>query len=254
MWSDEDYHNWELADHIYSDHTSPLTEYSAAEPSPEETILARLDRRENVTFAQSSLQKIRGIVTEKQYRRIRMYCEGMTYREIAEVEGVSAKNVFKSVMAGKKKISKILEKLDIADVLLPNIHIDARVIFDEKYIFIPKSHFKLEITPDIYVVLKLDKSFNHVEFLGYFEPKKINKKNANSNYYFITKNKLSSPDTLKQYIKNFTGSTSRKISEEDMLRGRELSISLADHITTEDEEKEMFGIQEELLKEYGINR
>ena len=110
MWSDEDYHNWELADHIYSDHTSPLTEYSAAEPSPEETILARLDRRENVTFAQSSLQKIRGIVTEKQYRRIRMYCEGMTYREIAEVEGVSAKNVFKSVMAGKKKISKILEK------------------------------------------------------------------------------------------------------------------------------------------------
>lgn len=109
-WSDEDYHDWELADHIYSDHTSPLTEFSATEQSPEETILARLDRRESVMFAQSSLQKIRGIVTEKQYRRIRMYCEGMTYREIAEVEGVSAKNVFKSVMAGKKKISKILEK------------------------------------------------------------------------------------------------------------------------------------------------
>lgn len=110
MWSDENYHGWELADHIYSDHTSPLTEYSAAEPSPEETILARLDRRESVMFAQSSLQKIRGIVTEKQYRRIQMYCEGMTYREIAEAEGVSAKNVFKSVVAGKKKISKILEK------------------------------------------------------------------------------------------------------------------------------------------------
>lgn len=109
-WSDEDYHNWELADHIYSDHTSPLTEFSATEQSPEETILARIDRRESVMFAQSALQKIRGIVTEKQYRRIRMYCKGMTYREIAEAEGVSAKNVFKSVMAGKKKISKILEK------------------------------------------------------------------------------------------------------------------------------------------------
>ena len=110
MWSDEDYHNWELADHIYPDHTSPLTEYSAAEPSPEETILARLERRENVLLAQTSLQKIRGLVTEKQYCRIRMYCKGMTYREIAEAEGVSAKNVFKSVVAGKKKISKILEK------------------------------------------------------------------------------------------------------------------------------------------------
>ena len=58
-------------------------------------------------FAQTSLQKIRGIVTEKQYRRIRMYCEGMTYREIAEAEGVSAKNIFKSVMAGKKENFKI---------------------------------------------------------------------------------------------------------------------------------------------------
>ena len=64
-WSDEDYHDWELADHIYSDHTAPLTEFSATEQSPEETILARLDRRESVAFAQSSLQKIRGIVDRK---------------------------------------------------------------------------------------------------------------------------------------------------------------------------------------------
>ena len=103
-WSDEDYHDWELADHIYSDHTAPLTEYSAAEPSPEETILARLDRRESVAFAQSSLQKIRGLVTEKQYRRIRMYWE------IAEKEGVAFQNVCKSIMAGKKKILKFSRK------------------------------------------------------------------------------------------------------------------------------------------------
>ena len=109
-WSDEDYHNWELADHIYSDHTSPLTEYSAAEPSPEDMILTRLDRRGSVMFAQSSLQKIRGIVTEKQYRRIRMYCEGMTYREIAAKEGVSFQNICKSIMAGKKKILKFSRK------------------------------------------------------------------------------------------------------------------------------------------------
>ena len=136
-------------------------------------------------------------------------------------------------------ISKILEKIDIADVLLPNIHIDARVIFDERYIFIPKSHFKLEITPDIYAVLKLDNEFKYVEFLGYVETQKINKKNANADYYFVEKSKLSSPDTLKQYIKNFTGSTSRKISNEDMLRGRELSISLADHNISQEEEKEL---------------
>ena len=97
-------------DHIYSDHTSLLTEYSAAEPSPEAIILARLDRRGSITFAKSSLQKIRGIVTEKQYRRIRMYCEGMTYREIAAKEGVSFQNICKSIMAGKKKILKFSRK------------------------------------------------------------------------------------------------------------------------------------------------
>ena len=42
-------------------------------------------------------------------------------------------------------ISKILEKIDVADIMLPNIHIDVRVVFDENQIFIPKSHAKLGI-------------------------------------------------------------------------------------------------------------
>ncbi|MGN0030903.1 MAG: TonB C-terminal domain-containing protein [Candidatus Gastranaerophilaceae bacterium] len=149
-------------------------------------------------------------------------------------EGFNTKNLH-----NLHSISKLLEKYDIADILLPNIHIDVRVIFDESQIFIPKSHFKLDMTPDIYIILKLDSNFEHVEFLGFIEPKKINLKNANSEYYFINKNKLNSIDDLKQFIKDFTGTTSRDISEEDMLRGRELSVALADHNTTAEEEKEL---------------
>ncbi len=149
-------------------------------------------------------------------------------------EGLNVSNVHNI-----HSISKILEKYDIADVLLPNIHIDARVVFDEKQIFIPKSHFEPEITPDIYVVLKLDEHFEHVELLGFIEPKKINLKNANSDYYFVEKNRLTSADKLKQYIKNYTGSTSRSLSQEDMLRGRELSIMLADHNLSTEEEHEL---------------
>lgn len=136
-------------------------------------------------------------------------------------------------------ISKLLEKYDIADIMLPNIHIDVRVVFDEKQIFIPKEHYKLEITPDIYLVLKLDNSFKHVEFLGFIESDKINFKNANSEYYFVEKSRLKSPDKLKQFIKDFTGTTSRDISEEDLLRGRELSVALADHNISDEEEKEL---------------
>ena len=70
-------------------------------------------------------------------------------------------------------ISKVLERVDIADILLPNIHIDARVVFEEDKIFIPKSHFELKVQPDIYVVVKLNDNFESVELLGYVESDKI---------------------------------------------------------------------------------
>ena len=114
-------------------------------------------------------------------------------------------------------IKKILEEIDISDIMLPNIHIDVRVIFDENIIFIPKSHFEYNLVPDIYLVLYLAKDISHVKFLGFFEPKLINKKNCNDKYYFIEKEKLNAPSDLKKYIetslmKNF------KILKESLLQ------------------------------------
>ena len=136
-------------------------------------------------------------------------------------------------------ISKILENLDISDILLPNIHIDVRVVFDDAQIFIPKSHLEMEIEPDIYVVLKLEENFKHAELLGYFKPSQINRRNENKEYYFFEKSKLASTDTLTKFIKNFVGKTPRDLSEEDFFRGKELSISLADHNISVAEEKEL---------------
>lgn len=139
-------------------------------------------------------------------------------------------------------ISKILEKIDVADIMLPNIHIDVRVVFDENQIFIPKSHAKLGIEPDIYLAMKLSPDFKFVEFLGYFEPARINKNKQNSDYYFIEKEKLSSPEKLTQYIKNFTGNTDKGISESDTLRARELFISMSDHSISQEEEQELINL------------
>lgn len=139
-------------------------------------------------------------------------------------------------------ISKILEKIDVADIMLPNIHIDVRIVFDENQIFIPKSHAKLGIEPDIYLAMKLSPDFKFVEFLGYFEPARINKNKQNSDYYFIEKEKLSSPEKLTQYIKNFTGNTDKGISEEDTLHARELFISMADHNISQEEEQELINL------------
>lgn len=126
-------------------------------------------------------------------------------------------------------IKKVLEEVDIADVMLPNIHIDVRVVFDENFIFVPKSHFENNITPDIYVVFKLAQDLTQVSFLGFFEPKLINKNNANDTYYFIEKEKLNSPIDLKRFITNFQGNTNQTLPNEVLEATETIMLSMIDN-------------------------
>lgn len=135
-------------------------------------------------------------------------------------------------------ISKIVENLDIADVILPNIHIDVRTIFDEDKIFVPKSHFELEITPDIYVVLKLSKNLKDAEILGYFKPSQINKKQANEKYYFVKKETLIPAKMLLDKINQYGETRDSKLDNAEFLRGRVLSVAYSDNNLEIDEQKE----------------
>jgi len=137
-------------------------------------------------------------------------------------------------------MSKVLEDVDIADILLPNIHIDVRTVFDKKQIFIPKSHFELGLFPDIYVVIIPGEGFNHAELLGYFTPDMINKTDANSEYYFIPSDKLSSVESLTKYIKDYVSKKETSINENEFLRGRELAVMMADHNISFNEKKELY--------------
>ena len=109
-WSDADLHAQDNAETVYSKHKAVLLENTVVTLSAEETIISHLNRRERIKIAEESLMAVRGQITEKQFRRIRMYCSGMTVREIGKVEGVAFQNIFKSIQAGKKKILKNLRK------------------------------------------------------------------------------------------------------------------------------------------------
>ncbi|MFR1671527.1 MAG: DUF1822 family protein [Candidatus Gastranaerophilaceae bacterium] len=134
-------------------------------------------------------------------------------------------------------VKKILEETDISDIMLPNIHIDVRVVFDENFIFIPKSHFEYNLVPDIYLVFNLAEDFTHVKFLGFFEPRLINKNNANDKYYFIEKEKLNSPIDLKNFIQNFNGNTTQSLSESDLENSERIMIAMVDNDITESDKK-----------------
>ena len=136
-------------------------------------------------------------------------------------------------------VHKILEEFDMSDIMLTNIHIDVRVVFDENQIFIPKSHFEYDILPDIYFVFLLAKDCSHVKFLGFFEPKLINKNNENKDYYFIEKEKLTSPQNLKEYISSFKGNRTQTLSAEINDAAETLMVSLVDQNASKEEIKEL---------------
>lgn len=150
---------------------------------------------------------------------------------------LASENIDVSDVYNIHSIKKILEELDISDIMLPNIHIDVRVVFDENVIFIPKSHFEYNIEPDIYLVFNLAKDFSHVKFLGFFEPRLINKNNANDKYYFIEKEKLNSVVDLKKYIETHRGNTKETLSQEDIENSERIIISMADNDISENDKK-----------------
>ena len=137
-------------------------------------------------------------------------------------------------------ISKVLEDIDIADVLLPNVHLDVRAVFDEEKIFVPKSHFALDITPDIYIVLKLSRNLKEAVLLGYFKPSQINKKHENSDYYFISKDRLAAPDTLLKTLSKYKAVKDQRLEPKEFLKGRALSVALSDHDLNNAERKELY--------------
>ncbi len=149
-----------------------------------------------------------------------------------DVEGISSIH----------SIKRIVEKVDIADIILDNIHIDVRVVFNENEIFVPKSHYAMGIVPDIYAVLKFDKSFQRIIFIGYFEPSELDLNSSNSEYYFMDPEKLHSPFDMFDFICNFKGKTDGNLSDAQILKGRELSVSVADHDVTDEEFNEFVNL------------
>ena len=76
-------------------------DYEGEEFAGEETAETELEKKE----LRQELEKKLALLTETQQRRLLMYAEGMSYREIANKEKISCVNVFKSVEQARKKIS-----------------------------------------------------------------------------------------------------------------------------------------------------
>ena len=103
--SDQDYHDTETQQQE-DDHCLSLHDHmGAAVPSAEEKLLAAIGLRDRASVRAELLQKLKGTLTEVQYRRLMMHLvEKKTTREIAEIEGTTHQAVSDSSIGARKKI------------------------------------------------------------------------------------------------------------------------------------------------------
>lgn len=137
-------------------------------------------------------------------------------------------------------IHKVLSDMDIADISLHNMKVEARLVFDENQIFVPKSHFDYDIAPDLYLFLLLDSSFQSAECIGFIEPENINKENTNGEFYFVEKQELEPIKNLKKSVIKFKNILMPVSTEEEISRAAEMIIPFTDGELSEDDKKFLF--------------
>ena len=106
-WSDENYHDAETGNHVEDNHTAPLDERAGAADGPEIIIEQRIEKQAREQYAAETVIRIKGQLTEKQFRRLWMYCvNGLTQQQIAEIEAVGQRRISTSITTAIKKIKK----------------------------------------------------------------------------------------------------------------------------------------------------
>ena len=107
-WSDENYHDEEKSDHVEDNHTAPLDEKAGAADGPEVIIEQRIEKQAQEKYTAETVIRIKGQLTEKQFRRLWLYCVGgLTQQQIAEAEEVGQRRISTSITGAIKKIREI---------------------------------------------------------------------------------------------------------------------------------------------------
>lgn len=113
-WSDENHHTIEKADHVFSNHTLSLdcmAEGAVAAPSPEESLIGVCEEQERRELHSLLMEGLDSCLTPTQRRRFWLHLvEGLTVRQIAEIENVSHPSAVESLAAAKQRLYEFLKK------------------------------------------------------------------------------------------------------------------------------------------------
>lgn len=137
--------------------------------------------------------------------------------------GINANN-FESLYT----IPAILKDMDISDVCVDNIRVDVRIVADESHLCVPKAHYEYNITPDIYIFMKLSEDLSTAEFIGAIAPDEVNKSVENRDYYFISNGDLYNENSLKTAISKGKPKSNVQIAENEVIKAESMLVNFID--------------------------
>ena len=113
-WSDANYKETDYAKsyfHRYTVGLDTIGDNASNIPSPEEMLLYKAEREEQVQKAMELVQMISESLTEVQFRRLWLhYVHKENVRSIAQAEGVAHPSIVASITSAQRKILKIVQK------------------------------------------------------------------------------------------------------------------------------------------------
>lgn len=113
VWSDENYHATEKANHVFYNHTRSLhglSEKAIAVPSPEDAAMEAQEQQERQELCRLLLEGLDGCLTVTQRRRLWLYCvDGLTEEMIARAENVKQQSIAECLWRAKEKLKKFLK-------------------------------------------------------------------------------------------------------------------------------------------------
>ncbi len=132
-------------------------------------------------------------------KKVVRYIDTAAERERATANVLAAKIAKKffedyevDIVSGLHNIPQILSDIEISDIYIKGSYIDVRVYFNDKDLFVPKSHFELGMLPLAYMFIKLDKELSGGYVTGFIIPSAVDRDLENGSYYAVKEEQLES--------------------------------------------------------------
>lgn len=126
-------------------------------------------------------------------------------------------------------IPAILKDMDISDIRTNNnVTVDIRVVQDENHLCIPKAQYDYNVTPDIYIFVRITPDMSAAVFVGAIAPDEIDKSIELDGYYFISKDTLYNEISLKKAINTGKPESNLHPSENEIVRAQSMLVNFID--------------------------